>query len=451
MSGRAEEEKSAVILAASADTEPSAFNNAPPAGDKARPAPAGNVRLDLGDRYTKVSVLGRGGMGTVLAARDQVLRREIAVKVLDPKLQAVPELMEGFVEEAKLTAQLDHPNIVPVHDFGHDGSGSVYFTMRRIRGKTLHDVLQDPVLMPGSSERLSVALEVFLKVCDAVAFAHSRGVLHRDIKPENVMVGSFGEVYLVDWGVASVLKDRSGAVDLSRPPDSLLAKAQEWMVGTPQYMAPEMARSEMHLVDERTDIFGLGAMLYEIVTGQAPYDGPEDEVLERARACKAPPPSAFREAYVPQHLSRVVMKAMAESREDRYQTATELASQVRELLHRGLHLPRRNVPQGTIIVSEGEPADCAYIITRGVCEVYKVVKGERRLLRRMGPGSLFGESALMADLRRSATVQAVTDVTILVLARQEMEQSFASDTWEGLLVKTLIERFRELDAKLNDP
>jgi serine/threonine-protein kinase len=221
------------------------------------------------------------------------------------------------------------------------------------------------------------------------------------------------------------------------------------VVGTPAFMAPEVANRQFHRVDERTDIFGLGCVLYQIVTGRMPFTGKNmDEVMPRIRACDVVPPDAFDDAFVPKKLARVVSKAMAADPGERYATVGELAAQVREFLLRGHHLPRVVHPEGTVIVREGDAGDHAYIITRGRCEVYRMVGGERSVLREMGPGTVFGETAILGSVPRTASVVALTDVTTLVLTRELLEEKLAPDTWEGLLAKTLIDRFRDLDAKL---
>ncbi|MFO0547585.1 MAG: serine/threonine-protein kinase [Polyangiaceae bacterium] len=404
--------------------------------------------LELSERYVDTGHIGRGGMGEVRALRDQSLKREVAVKTLTPLSAWSRSAVQGFVEEAQITAQLEHPNIVPVHDLGSDRHGTLYFTMKRVQGRTLHELLKDPALQLGSSHRLAVALEVFLKTCDAVAFAHSRGVLHRDIKPANIMVGAFGEVYLMDWGLAKV-RPNSGGVEITREPNSPLAIAEESLVGTPCFLAPEMARGELDRVDERSDIFGLGAVLYQIVAGRPPFEGATTaEILEKTATGNVVPPDERGDVLVPKKLARVIMKAMALEPEDRYATASELAGQVREFLHRGMHLPRATFAAGDAIVREGEVGDEAYILTRGKCQVYRSLGAQREVLRTMGPGSLFGEGALLNGAPRLATVEALTDVTVLVLSRDVLEDSFSPDTWEGLLAKTLVERFRELDGRL---
>lgn len=405
-------------------------------------------RLELSERYNDEGVIGRGGMGEVRALRDQHLGREVAVKTLAPHYRHSRDAVQGFVDEAQITAQLQHPNIVPVHDFGSDHSGNLYFTMKRVQGRTLHELLHDPTLPPGSSKRLSMALDVFLKVCDAVAFAHSRGVLHRDIKPSNIMVGSFGEVYLMDWGVARV-QSREGNVDPVQLTMSSDARARQGMVGTPSFLAPEMAGGHYDTVDERSDIFGLGAVLYQIVTGRPPFEADTTEqIIARTAVGNFVPPDELGDVLVPKKLARVIMKAMSLDPGDRYATAGALSDQVREFLHRGLHQPQQTFARGTAIVREGETGDKAYILVRGTCEVFRSVGGVREVLRTIKPGSLFGEGAILADAPRIATVEAVTDVTVLVLSREVLDESFSPDSWEGLLAKTLVERFRELDERM---
>src|SRR5262249_2318058 len=193
-----------------------------------------------GTRYELLSVLGRGGMGVVYLARDTALDREVALKVVDRAAVAdgpSAGAPRAFAGEARILARLEHPGIVPVHDFGELPDGRLYYAMKRVRGERL-DRWTTPER--GVADRLAV----FLRVCDAVAFAHARGVVHCDLKPENVMVGEFGEVLVLDWGIA-----RTGAADCE------LRNA-----GTPAYMSPEQLRGELP-VDHRADIYALGVML----------------------------------------------------------------------------------------------------------------------------------------------------------------------------------------------
>jgi serine/threonine protein kinase len=203
-----------------------------------------------GTRYEIVSVLGRGGMGVVYLARDSALDREVALKVVD-RPSADDETIERLAREARILARLEHPGIVPVHDFGQLPDGRLFYAMKRVRGDRLDRWITD-------GHDLGERLGVFLRVCEAVAFAHAHGVIHRDLKPENIMVGQFGEVLVLDWGVAAdVGRDLGlGIRDLDAHSDS----EPGTIVGTIGYMAPEQARGDAD-VDHRADVFALGALL----------------------------------------------------------------------------------------------------------------------------------------------------------------------------------------------
>jgi serine/threonine protein kinase len=204
-----------------------------------------------GTRYQLISVLGRGGMGVVYLARDTVLEREVALKIV--------ERPSDEANEARILARLEHPGIVPVHDFGELPDGRLFYAMKRVRGDRLDRWM--------ATERdLGERLGVFLRVCETVAFAHAHGVIHRDLKPENVMVGEFGEVLVLDWGIARELQDAEGKLQIS---------------GTPDYMAPEQARGDA-AVDHRADVFALGAMLESIASS-----APVLAIARKARSAEA--------------------------------------------------------------------------------------------------------------------------------------------------------------------
>jgi serine/threonine-protein kinase len=237
--------------------------------------------------------LGRGGMGIIHACRDTPLGRDLAIKFLRPEHRGDPAAERRFLEEAQITGQLQHPGVVPVHQVGRLADGRPYFTMKLVRGQTLATLLQARA-NPGQERARFLA--VLQQICQTLAYAHDRRVVHRDLKPANVMVGAFGEVQVMDWGLAKVLAGAgAGPARLSSPDPSPICTVRTdspdqlsqagTVVGTPAYMAPEQARGEVERLDERCDVFGLGAFLCEILTGQPPYRGATvAEVYRQAQA-----------------------------------------------------------------------------------------------------------------------------------------------------------------------
>ncbi|HXX69807.1 MAG TPA: protein kinase [Polyangiaceae bacterium] len=388
--------------------------------------------------------LARGGMGRIHPATDRNLLRHVALKRLDRKLARESFYRDGFVAEAQITGQLEHPNIVPVHELAIDQNGVPYFTMKLVRGNSLDRWMRDPALPLGSSERLERGLEILVKVCDAIAYAHHRGVIHRDLKPENIMVASFGQIYVMDWGLARLSKTRpaSGAHSQMEAPGP---------VGTPGYMAPEQARGNPAEMDERSDVFGLGAILYEIVSGKTPfgdYDDLSSAIRRASEGAVVPIDEATAHIGVSKRLRNIIARATAPWPEDRYQSVLELQREVVSFLRGGLHLPRKAFPAGALIVREGEPGDAAYMIVSGRCRAYRTVGGEQETLAVMGAGDVFGEMALLLDEPRAATVEAEEPVTVLVLGKSTMTEGLGIGGWTGALVRALAQRFHDLEHQV---
>jgi eukaryotic-like serine/threonine-protein kinase len=262
-------------------------------------------------------MIGEGGMGRVHAARQHSLAREVAIKTLKRDLPA-PAAVAALLREALITGSLEHPGIVPVHALGVDDRDMPVLVMKRVEGVEWRQLLHDPdhpawASRPG--DRLSVHLEVLMQVCQAVSFAHSRGIVHRDIKPENVMLGDFGEVYLVDWGIAV------------RSDDPAVTEGATGLVGTPAYMAPEMIAGRP--VSARTDVYLLGAVLHEILTGEFRHPGASLQEVLLSAFCSE------RVAYapnVPEELARCANRAMARDPEQRFASAIELRQAIADFL-----------------------------------------------------------------------------------------------------------------------
>ncbi len=259
------------------------FDATPPVADP----PAA---LDPAGRYVIRGEIGRGGMGAVHAGWDRQLQRDTAVKILLREHVGRPEVVRRFLDEARITGRLSHPGVVAVHEFGWSPDGRPYFVMNLVRGQTLAQLLKGRA---DAASDLPKFLAIFLQVCQAVAHAHSQGVIHRDLKPANVMVGAFGTVKVMDWGLAKVIGEAGPEADGECSPvaptevGDPAATLAGTVFGTPAYLAPEQARGETDRIDQRADVFGLGSILCEILTGQPPYAGADGrETYRRAAAAE---------------------------------------------------------------------------------------------------------------------------------------------------------------------
>ncbi len=293
------------------------------------------------------SPIAEGGMGTIFALRDRALRRALAMKVLRvSESRADQRLVERFLDEARITSQLDHPGIVPVHEMGIDASGRPYFTMKRVHGQTFERVLERVVA--GDAEWTQArALGVLQRVCEAVAFAHKRGVVHRDLKPSNVMVGDFGEVYVMDWGLARVVNGESmfaeSEVDSARhgaarePDDDVKLSTQYGdVLGTPAYMAPEQALGKHDEVGRHSDAYAIGAMLYQLLAGFPPYSDDRGMPASRvvlARVVAGPPRQLQGLARnAPAELIAICERAMERELPRRYPDVAKMSEDLSDFL-----------------------------------------------------------------------------------------------------------------------
>lgn len=292
-----------------------------------------------GERYTKSRLHASGGIGRVWLARDASLGREVALKELRPERAGHPKVWARFLREAQITGQLEHPGIVPIYEMGRRSDDrQPFYTMRFVRGRTLAEAATSYHERKARGEagplEFRELLVAFVGVCNAVAYAHSRGVLHRDLKPQNVVLGAFGEVIVLDWGLAKVLgqpEDEAEPLHLSGDHQED-ATIQGQALGTPAYMAPEQAEGRLDLLGTASDVYGLGAILYQLLTGKAPFTGGETEDLLRRVVHEAPARPKLVAADVPPALDAACMKALAKKPSERYANVKELQSDVQHWL-----------------------------------------------------------------------------------------------------------------------
>ena len=295
-------------------------------------------RLDAHTRYAYFKTIARGGSSIIQSCKDLRMMRILCYKSLKPEFADDPVEQRRFVREARVSAMLQHPNTVPTYDLGRDLQGHCYFTMKLVHGYTLREILE-------YRERYDFArlIEVVIQVAHALGYAHNHGVAHRDIKPENVLVGPFGEVLLLDWGLAKVWQTPAASGPSAPVPDDagkraapsesdLSLTSDGKPQGTVSYMSPEQIRDDP-AIDYRTDIYSLGAVLYEILAGRPPFEGESfDEILDKTLNADLVPPSerSGLPAPVPERLQALCLRCLSRSPERRIQTAEELIRELQE-------------------------------------------------------------------------------------------------------------------------
>ncbi len=295
----------------------------------------GQIRIRVrggAGRYVDLGVLGEGAMGVVLRVRDVELNRAVAMKTLRPERQGSPRAVARFLAEAQATAQLQHPGIVPVHDVGVLEDGRLYYTMREVRGRSLREAMG--VAWREGEPGLRRVVGLVRQAADAVGYAHARGVVHRDLKPDNVLVGMHGEVLVVDWGLARVASDEEGEVEIDGA--GMWATRMGTVAGTPAYMAPEQAAGRPDRVGPWTDVWALGAILYEALCARPPYLGEDGaQVIARIRS-EDPPPVAMYRGGAPPGLVTLVNKALSRDPAARFQDGRAVAEALADWLE-GAH------------------------------------------------------------------------------------------------------------------
>jgi serine/threonine-protein kinase len=293
-------------------------------------------------RYAMGETLGEGGMGKVVAAVDLRIGRPVALKTLREAHRGSAAASRAFVDEARITGQLEHPNIIPIHELGVLPDGQPFYSMRIVKRRTLRDVLR------GKTWPLARLCGVFVQACNAIGYAHTRGVLHRDIKPENILLGDYGEVYVADWGIAKLFKG----------PD-VAAKApggSGGALGTPGYMAPEQILEDASRIDHRADLFALGVVLYTILTGRHPFTGSTSPDIMLNALSRDPVRPREIAPNCPVVLEELCLKLLSKDPNDRPSSAEAVAAEVEAFLEGAKERERRREEAARLVREASEPA-----------------------------------------------------------------------------------------------
>lgn len=393
-------------------------------------------------------------MGEVFHVFDEDFQRYLVLKIILPRHKKLPTVIDSFIKEAQLTAQLEHPNIIPVHDLGFIPGYGIYFTMKIIKGESLKEILTK--IKEKNSEYVNKydgyeLLKIIRKVCDAVSFAHSKDIIHQDIKPHNIMVGDYGEVLLMDWGMAKKCNSSKPKIEFNETKEFKSGKVG-MIKGSPGYMSPEQAFGAESAIDQSSDIYLIGSTLYHIFTLAPPYTGKSlHTVLNNARANKHEPPDkqAYPGLNLPIGLSHIINKSMSALKKDRYQTVNKLIKDLDDLISGKIFYKARLFKDGEHLVHEGEAGEEAYIILDGQVEVYKESGGQKVVLSELTAGDTVGEMALITKEGRSANVVALTDTEVLVLNKEHFSRNLKNlPPWMEKIVVALANRLEETNKKL---
>ncbi len=447
------------------------------------------ARARPSERYRLEGELARGGMGSIERVWDEDLRRELALKrALPPEPGGAAESFDSrertrlsrFIEEARVTGQLAHPGIVPVHELGVDAEGRAYFTMKLVQGATLEEVFVRARAGDATWSRTRV-LDVLLRVCEAMAYAHSKGVIHRDLKPANVMVGAFGEVHVMDWGLARVLSSESdGAARRERerererddaaepqsaahepaPEDTASRTLDGDVLGTLAYMSPEQARGQLSEIGPATDVYALGAMLYELLAGYAPHKPPGErgdvaELWRRVRSGKVVAPLPDKAA--PPELAAICERALEPDWRRRYRDMSALAEDLRAYLEgrvvqayrTGAWAEARKWTQRNRALASALAAGLVAVFVGLVVAVMLRREADQNALAAQASAARAEELARLADERRAQAeaAQALAQEQQLAAERAAEETQLVADFQTRILSELSLADFgRELLA-----
>ncbi len=409
------------------------------------------------DRYHFLSGLGEGGLAVVSSCFDKVLNRVVAVKELKRSKRNNPHLLRAFVTEAKLVSYLDHPGIVPIYDTFFERNNKLCYSMKLIEGMRLTSLLKYRSRGKGDTKGvpLSKLIEIFMKICETLAYVHDKGVIHLDIKPDNVLIGKYGEVFIMDWGNARLYNQKPYFEYFNQHMDdiklaNLEKEAEHMILGTPHYMSPEQTSKSRAELTPSSDIFSAGIILYQMLTGTHPFGHVDEtrEIMMEIRSFR-PKPAHKVNSDIPLRVSMICEHMLEKDRRLRYHSFKEVLEDLDDFYNSGQAFETRTYKPGEAIVKEGDIGDYSFKILSGKVEVTKKSNGKKKVLAELGEDEIFGELAIFTKQPRTATVTALQTTTIRIMDRESVEKELEKlSPWVGYMITSLSNRFIEMNDKI---
>lgn len=403
-------------------------------------------------RYRRLELIGVGGLAEVSTYFDTYLNRVVAVKTLIPENVEHVLKLKGFIHEAKLISYLEHPGVVSLYDTFLNNDGHLCYTMKFIEGEDLATFL-NRIYFEENHTALTLCLQTFMKIAETLAFVHDKGVLHLDLKPENIMIGRYGEVYLMDWGNARLYQKESYRKHLQQflgnTTFETLEEKENFMAGTPEYMSPEQTLLTREELAPPSDIFSMGVIFYEMLSQKLPFIEEDTYALfEQIRHFQPLYPHEVN-PNIPRKLSQICMKMLAKNVGERYHSFHEILAELKEFSTSGQGFLIQKYKAGEIIFTEGDSGEYAFVILSGLVEISKEINGERKILAHLGKEEIVGELAIFTKQPRMASAKALEPTTIKMISKVALEEEMEKlSPWLGQMINRLSTRFVTLNDRI---